>query len=162
MSDFVVNDGPWRKILSAMSVLDRAYVKVGVLASSGSEESDGGGTITMVELAAIHEFGSPEAGIPERSFIRSTFANSGAWLPAFQAKLAKAVLQGTMPIERALGILGQKAAAEVRATIVEERVTPKLEDSAAGQRTIARKGSSVTLIDTGRLNQSVSHEVVIE
>lgn len=153
-----VNDGVWKKLLASAYDLDRAYVKVGVIASEAGTE-DGG--IGLAELAAVHEFGSPEVGIPERSFIRRTFANA-PWLPSFTAKLAKAVITGGMPVARALAILGTKGAQEVKATIVDERVTPRLEDSDAGRRTIARKGSSVTLVDTARLVNGISYEVVLD
>lgn len=159
VSDFEWKDGPWRRILAAVNDLDDSYVKVGVLAETGDSEHGEGesGDITILELAAIHEFGSPAAGVPERSFIRRTFQNSEDWLPQFQSKLAKAVIQGKISHERALEILGKKCVDEVKNTITEgEGVPPPLEQS-----TIDAKGSSRPLVDTGQLVNSISYEVVM-
>jgi hypothetical protein len=153
-----VDDRKLRQIQAEIEKAGRAYVKVGVLSSDGggAEHSDG---ITMVELAAIHEFGSPAANIPERSFIRRTFTDQKGKFTALAAKLVRQIFEGKMTTDRALELLGTWGATEVKNTVSEERVTPKLEESEAGRRTIARKGSSVTLIDTGRMVPSVTHEV---
>jgi hypothetical protein len=132
-----------------------AHVRVGVLASQGGGGTTEDGKITMVELAAIHEYGSPAAGIPQRSFIRRALAwNSGPWLPAFVSKLAKGVLVGKMSEERALEILGARAVAEVKKTITGSEIPPPLRPA-----TIAAKGSSRPLVDSGRLLGSISYEV---
>lgn len=47
-------------------------VKIGVLASTKERDDTEFGAIA---LAAVHEFGSPSRGIPERSFLRKTMAN---------------------------------------------------------------------------------------
>ena len=64
-----VDDRKWRKLLSNVKGAKESHVLVGVFASAGDTE---GGEFSLAELAAVHEFGSPENGIPERSFIRST------------------------------------------------------------------------------------------
>jgi len=46
-------------------------IKIGVLANA-PKRSDG---IDAVFLASIHEFGAPNANIPERSFLRTTMVN---------------------------------------------------------------------------------------
>ncbi len=157
MSDVTWKDGPWRKIMSAVNDLDDSYVKVGVLAEKGDSEH-GDDSITILELAAIHEFGL--GGLEERSFIRSTFENSGDWLPKFQATLAKGVIQGKLTTERALEILGRKCADEVKNTITEKRVVPiSKKVSEADARDDGR--TPTTLVDTSQLVNSVSHEVVM-
>lgn len=47
-------------------------VKIGVLATTKERTDTEFGAIA---LAAVHEFGSPSRGIPERSFLRKTMAN---------------------------------------------------------------------------------------
>lgn len=159
-TNYGIDDSTWRKLRrKVLEIAARdAHVKIGVLASkAGGQQRDG---IGMLELAAIHEFGSPAAGIPERSYIRATFAKNHDDLAQLTAKLAGAVFRDEMQIGRALGLLGTWGVAQVKAFITEERVTPRLEDSRAGRRTIHRKGSSVTLVDTGRLIGAIQFEVV--
>jgi phage gpG-like protein len=134
-------------------------VKVGVLASKGAGDThntDGGSPMTLVEIAAVHEFGSRDGRIPERSFLRSTFlirrVNA---LAAMQTKLAKAIVTDGMDPSKALAILGAWGAAEVKNTFTEIDIPPPLAES-----TIARKGSSRPLVDTGLLKNSISYEVV--
>lgn len=150
-----INDSPWRKLLKRLDDLDRLRVRVGVLASKGGNATEEDG-ITLVELAAIHEFGSPAAGIPERSFIRSTFQ-----IRRFNAMrticttLLKAVTEGKMDVRKALNVLGQWGAAEVKNTITEIDIPPPL-----AQATIDAKGSSRPLVDTGRMMNAISSEVI--
>lgn len=127
-----------------------AVVKVGVLASAGAHDGD----ISMVELAAIHEFGSPAAGIPERSFIRSTFRNNRELLAKFLLRTAKAVLSDKLSVEDALGQLGLWAVSQIKRTITAHDIPPPLKAS-----TVARKGSTKPLVDTGQLVNSISWEV---
>lgn len=149
-----VNDSPWRKLLKRLDDLDKLRVRVGVLASKGANTA-ANGDITLVELAAIHEFGSPAANIPERSFIRSTFQiRRFNALQTICATLLKAVTNGTMDVRKALNILGQWGANEVKNTITEIDISPPL-----AQSTIDAKGSSKPLIDTGRMMNAISSEV---
>lgn len=168
----VVSDGvivtvkrkAWDELLARAHGLARGFVKVGVLASKGGDElhsTKGQQTshdITLIEIAAIHEFGSPKAGIPERSFIRSTFlVRRVNALNNMCAKLAKAVVTQGMKPERALGLLGSWAAAEVKSTITEIDIPPPL-----AQATIDAKGSSKPLVDTGQLKNAITYEVVLK
>lgn len=144
----------WKKLEDKLSRVKGAHVKVGILASKGGNEDRDG--ISMVELAAIHEFGSPAAGVPERSFIRRTVAEKQDLIAKLTAKLAKRVVEKNFPIAQALGVLGTVVAAEIKKTVtVGAGVPPKNAPS-----TIARKGSDRPLIDTGRMIDAVSHEVV--
>ena len=133
-----------------------AKVKVGVLGSAGQHPSG----ISMVELAAIHEFGSPAAGIPERSYIRRTMDLKHDAVESMVRRTAAAYLKGKVELAQALGLLGQFLVAQVKNTITSEQVVPKLEDSEAGRRTIKRKGSHVTLVDHGQLLNAISYEIV--
>lgn len=162
----------WDKLLATAHKLDRAHVRIGVLSSKGGDakhesEDDEGAPITMVELMAIHEFGAEikmtradgstyVIKIPERAPIRRTFAQKQAELAEMCAKLAKAVVMGKLTPARALALLGQWGVAAVRATVTEgEGVPPPNAES-----TKKAKGSSRPLVDTGRLIQSVSYDVV--
>jgi len=145
----------WDAIRKAVAKAGASHVRVGVLQSKGGSATAESG-ISMVELAAIHEFGAPGAGIPERSFIRSTLrVRKAAELARVQTKLATAIIEKNMPVKKALGILGSWAATECKNTITQTAIPPPLKAA-----TIARKGSDRALVDTGRLLGAISYEVV--
>lgn len=147
----------WEALGAQLKGMRGAHVKVGVLASKGGNARVEGADITKIELAAIHEFGSPAANIPERSFIRATLEIYRAELVAFQSKLAKAIVLQRITPAQALKMLGEWAVAKIRARITEgDGIPPPLKP-----RTIARKGSSRPLVDTTRnLLGAISYEVV--
>lgn len=150
MGAVFVDDSKWKQIVAAIATLADARVTVGVL--SDGTESDG---TSLLEIAAIHEFGAPGAGIPERSFIRSTFRDRQREAATMAERLAKAIVLRGMPVKQALGLLGAWGAAEVKRTITSgDGVPPPLKPA-----TIARKGSSRPLVDTGRLLASITWEV---
>lgn len=154
MANVTVRDGVWKKLLAKAHELDKSYVKVGVLASKGGGAAHGEDNISLIEIAAIHEFGNGH--VPERSFIRSTFyVRRVNALATMVAKLAKAIVTEGMTPKKALSLLGQWAASEVKETITEIDIPPPLADS-----TIMAKGSSKPLVDTGQLKNSITYEVV--
>jgi hypothetical protein len=143
------DDRVWQEILRKVNDAKQAHVKVGVL-SDGDHDGIG-----MIELAAIHEFGSPAAGIPERSFIRRTFIEKESELAEICARLSKAVIAGSMTTAKALDLLGAWGASEVKKTVTAgPHIPPPLKEA-----TIAAKGSDRPLVDTGRLIGSVTWEV---
>lgn len=141
----------------------KASVTVGVFGSKGAEPHKGESTkpLTMVEIAAIHEFGAGK--IPQRSFIRSYF---DANMPKLQAQMlkimegliAKAVKTGQPITEgdrrKALNLIGVYVVGEIQRRIAAGEIVPPL-----AQSTIDRKGSSKPLIDKGQLRSSISHKV---
>jgi hypothetical protein len=146
----------WDALLARIRSLETMFVKVGILASKGGDARTDDGDLSMIELAAIHEFGSPAAGIPERSFIRRTFATKKDELAKLCEKLARAVITGKMPIDQALALVGAWGVAAVKKTVTEgSGVPPPLKKA-----TIARKGSDRPLVDTGRLLGALAYEVV--
>lgn len=151
-----VNDDVWKRILKDVRKLTGMRVHVGVMASKGGDAPhDEEGGLSLIELAAIHEFGSPAAKIPERSFIRRTFDQKRELAAATCEKAARALIGGIDPV-RCLNIIGLWGATEVKKTVTEgEHIPPPLKPA-----TIAKKGSDRPLVDTGRLIASVSWEVV--
>lgn len=136
-----------------LRTLGTSTVKVGVLSSKGGDADRDG--ISMVELAAIHEFGSPAANIPERSFIRRTFAAKEREVAAMSSKIGAAIFAGRMDARRGLEILGAWGATEVKKTITSGAGIPPPN----APSTIAKKGSDRPLVDTGRLLGAITWEV---
>lgn len=127
---------------------------VGVLgpaAEAPHRDPDGqAGPLTVAEVAAFHELG---LGVPERSFVRAWFeANHQQVLQDLRAGLQQIVL-GRLTPEQVTDLIGQKCVAGIRARI-QSGIDPPLAES-----TIARKGSSTPLIDTGQLWSAISYEV---
>jgi phage gpG-like protein len=137
---------------------EQPQIKIGVLTGSGASVGRGdGSTLSNVELAAIHEFGAPRAGIPQRSFLRDTAdLKRDEWI-AFLVRALKVVVAGRMPLETALDLTGQRAVADVLARIRQGKGIPPLPLAPA---TIKAKKSSRPLVDTGRLVQSIAYQVV--
>lgn len=128
----------------------KPVIRVGILSGTPDEEE-----LSMAELGAIHEFGAPRAGIPERSFLRATAdAKRLEWMALFERALRLAVA-GRLTLDQAMGLVGQQAVADIVARIRDGAgIPPPLKPA-----TIAAKGSTRPLVDTGRLVQAISYEV---
>lgn len=125
-------------------------VKVGILRDSGKHD---GSDLTVAHIAAIHEFGAPNANIPERSFMRATMDEKSSEIAALAKKLMRGVVEGKSSETTALGLLGAFIQSLFRAKI-NSGLKPPLKPA-----TISRKGSSKPLIDTGQLINSIDFEV---
>jgi phage gpG-like protein len=104
-----------------------------------------------VVIAATHEFGA--GNIPERSFLRVPLrANQDAYAAIFKRGLPQ-VISGQLTAGQIMEQVGARAAADSQEAISAGIAPPN------APSTIARKGSSKPLIDTGRLRQSITYEV---
>lgn len=131
-------------------------VEVGFFDSKPHITSGKGGkrTITMKDLAAIHEYGAPGANIPERSFMRASLQlNKGKYGSYLLAQMKQLLLFKTTPT-KIKETLGMQAKADIQSYMVNGKFTP------LKQATIRRKKSSKPLIDTGQLRQSVTYRIV--
>lgn len=125
-----------------------SHVAVGILQDETHDEH-----FSMVDLAMVHEYGSSDGRIPERSFIRSTCDAKRKEHLKIMQKLQSKVVKGSITTHQALTQLGEVVSKDMVQTI-NNGIAPVLEPA-----TIARKNSSKPLIDTGRLKGSISHEV---
>lgn len=125
-------------------------VKVGLPKGSGTHQPSG---MPVVQLGAIHEFGSSDGRIPERPFLRVAMKKHRAEHNALIRGLAHGISSGREDPVRAVSKLGAVAAANVQETISDGVPPPN------APSTIARKGSSKPLIDTGALRQSITWQL---
>ena len=102
---------------------------------------------------ALGATGAHVITIPARSFMRSTM-DANHMYAADIDKAVGAVLDGKLHEDRALGLIGMKAASDMQRTI-EKGIPVPLAAS-----TIKRKGSSKPLVDHGDLKNSITHAVV--
>lgn len=157
---FIDKDKGLATLIRSLKGQPRLFGKAGVIgetasAHHGGAKNDAGGTLTNADLALVHEFGSPAAGIPERSFIRAAFdANREKYLEDLR-KMVQAIYDRKMTLEQALGLLSAEAASDIRELIrAGEGIPPP--DAPA---TVAHKGSSRPLVDSGQLLGAISHAV---
>lgn len=150
--------------------LGRKRVQVGILQAKGAEPKRGpdgrAEKLSVVEIAATHEFGSPAAGIPERSFLRRTFTDHRDDFSKMIVQLSGGIMTGKLTPDRALGLLGLKAETEVKKTITEgDGVPPPLAPATLEKRQRRRALNDTfpgdrPLADTGQLVNSITSAVV--
>ncbi len=129
----------------ARSAQTASILKIGFL--EGATYPDG---TSVPMVAAFNEFGVPSHGQPPRPFFRRMVsAKSGEWPKAISNLLKANNYDTKLTLDQA----GEAIAGQLRQSI-KDLVDPPLAPS-----TIARKGSSKPLVDTGVLLASVAHEV---
>lgn len=111
---------------------------------------------TNAEIGLIHEKGSLSRNIPRRSFLEMPLKQK---LPLQSSVIRTAMLEA---LEKGHSIFFYQTLG-----LISEKIVLSAFNSAGfgswpanSARTIARKGSSMPLIDTGQLRKSISHRVV--
>lgn len=129
-------------------------VVAGVQGSAATESraTDAGAEITNAILMLIHEFG---LGVPERSVLRATVDREVKKYQRFLDRVAAKMVSPTRAdIKTELEKLGLIVVADMVKTIDRSIGLKEL-----SEKTIARKGSSKPLIDTGILKGAITHTV---
>lgn len=154
-----IRDTGWDKIAAqAKRAARNKRVHVGVL---GDADGPGDGTLGLPGIAAVHEFGSSDGVIPERSFLRASFDENEEKLEDMMAKLAGQVLVGRRTVEEALEILGLAFSSMVRKFITAgDPIPPPNVPAVAARKQAMGAGDIRTLVDTGAMVQAISHAVV--
>ena len=153
-----IKDRGWKRFLATIDEIKHGdpHVKVGILAEGGGGEGRGEG-LTNVTLAAIHEFGTSDGKIPERSFIRSAVARHRLEYIALIQKLLKQVIRQKMTLRQMFDIVGLQAANDIKKGVVSgDGIPPPLKPE-----TIRRKKSSRPLVDTGRMIGAVTWATMV-
>lgn len=140
-------DRGWEKMLKAAKQLEqRPYIEVGLPGGTGAD---------VLLIGLVHEFGTVDSRIPERSWLRGAYdAHHAEWSKLGGQLLAK-VVEGKLSVEKGLGLLGEKIVSDIKKHI-KERIPPPLADA-----TIEAKGSDIPLIDTAQFINSISYKVVM-
>lgn len=125
---------------------------VGILADHNARPKDKKGGMTNAEIGMIHEFGVPSRGIPQRSFLRATLDSQKHELFNLLAhQLPKK--SGSINVVGILKVVGAWLVGQVQKRM-SQGIPPALQPA-----TVAAKGSSKPLINTGQLRSSISYEV---
>lgn len=141
-----------RKLLKTMRKLDDTFVDAGIFEGEGGSSDS---SITVAQLGTIHEFGTSDGRIPERSWMRSTDSENRNKYSKMMDAVFDRVLRGKGQIASRLTAVGERIASDLRRKITSLRTPPN------AASTIAQKGSSNPLIDTGHMRQSVRSRINI-
>jgi hypothetical protein len=135
------------KLIAAL--LEKGALSVGILGEDGGESH---GDLTVAEVAEFHEFGL--GNNPRRSFLAD-------WVTEKHDEIRNVVIKGGQSLVRrqipSVSTLLEQFGAWADGSIqkrIADQIPPPL-----SEETIARKGSSVPLIDTGQLRSSISYRV---
>jgi len=148
-----VNDKGWAGICQLGTKYNFGkYASVGVQgAKAAAVEHKEADDMTNVELATIHEFGSSDGVIPERSFIRSTFDKHLGEYDRTLQTMGQQMFRGKKA-EGALVMLGEKLRADIIMAIKNREIYQGLSDATK----VRKKKESTALIDTGKLWNAIS------
>ncbi len=164
-------DKGWKRIMDAFSDLSSAFVTVGIHGDADPyvRTADNPDPPPVAVVASKHEYGD---GVPQRAFLRPTVdANRGEYA-TIEGKVIGKVIDGTMKLDQALGIVGIKVAVDVKQAItdldspplaestIERKVAKASYLSASKQQSYKESGAN-PLIDTGHMRQSVTYDVRI-
>ena len=129
-----------------LATLGKARILVGVLGDAASRAHPNGHGQTVGQIAAANHYGTSTA--PARPFLTQTARTRDADIRRVVGKALK--LEDPAA---AADLIGAYVVGLVQETISDGVPPPNAPE------TIARKGSSTPLIDTGILRQSISYEV---
>lgn len=169
------SDSGWARLRATATEVRRgAYAKVGILENALPPENDEGEKLpfTMASLAAIHEFGSKDGRIPERSFIRGGIDANEEEIRKVTLKVARGIYEGRFDVEKGLNIIGATGAAVIRRFVTKGDQVPPPNAPSTLARKVAKgkwRGRKPvdaaklvrTLIDTGRMIGSVTWGTVL-
>lgn len=105
-----------------------------------------GNGMTVIQIGAIHEFGAPEQGIPQRSFLRVPFATKQTEVNKAIALQMEAITSGRRPADVGLGRVGVIATNISKGAFVSLGYGAWKPSKKVGQ----------TLVDTGILRSSIN------
>jgi len=145
-------DNGYKKTLVRMGAMSGTKLFVGVPPQADNVKHGNNG-LTVSALAAIHEYG---LGVPERSFLRAWFDENAEKIRQAISVMAKAIAAGRLTPMQAMAQLGLKFVGEIQARMA-RNIPPPLDP-----KTVARKGSSIALIDTGVLRSWISYIILLD
>jgi hypothetical protein len=125
-----------------------AYVRKSDRAANDTSDTE---PATIIQVATFNEFGTDR--IHERSFLRSFFDEHRDEIREKFTSLMKSVVRGKRTKEQILDLIGLWAVGQIQLRMA-EGIAPDNAES-----TVARKGSSTPLIDSGLLRASISFVV---
>lgn len=145
----------------------KAHVAAGFLGN----EDGGPGQLTTTQLALIHEFGAPAAGIPARPFILPSHDKHRPEYQALLERTARACIETALKggdaagkYRKFLALIGTRMKTDIQNFVTQGEQVPPPNAPATLARKLAKskKGATKaprTLVDTGRMIGAVGWEV---
>jgi hypothetical protein len=148
----IVKDRGLKKITKSLGKIgkDGLAAAVGIQGSEAEADHDG---LTNAELGAIHEYGSQDGLIPERSHFRSTIDENETELMKSLGEVAKAVYKGE-DAEGELRLVGEQYRG-----LVLRKIKGGIEPSLSEVTLAMGRGEGPPLIDTGQYWNAISTEI---
>lgn len=112
--------------------------------------------VKVAELAYIHEYGSLQRKIPSRPFMRATGRRERKKMAQLYRAMFTVMVHGGMTLRQLLGRMGIYYASEMKETIAHHGPGIFVPLRPA---TVARKGSSWPLLDTGGMKNAITSVV---
>ena len=140
-------DQGFNRIMRDLNALSKLSVEVGIQADAGSDDEGN----PIIVRAVANEFGTET--IPERSFVRSAYDENLKEIESTKLRVVEGVKQGKLSPQKAAELLGQLHEGHIKQKI-RSNIQP-----ANAPATIARKGSSSTLVDSGQMAQTIRYVV---
>lgn len=138
-----------------------SHVAVGILQDETHDEH-----FSMVDLAMVHEYGSSDGRIPQRSFIRSTCDAKRKEHLKIMQKLQSKIVKGSITTHQALTQLGEVISKDM-VQAINNGIEPDLAESTkkAKIRSLKKQKKELSgigfkpLIESGDLKGHITHEV---
>ena len=150
MATKVIDKG-YNRIRQQMALMEDARVNVGILAGETYPDDP---SITVPEIAVVHEFGSTKRNIPERSFLRSTADDKRIKYRRILRDGMISIMEGTATTKGVLDNFGKIVVGDVQRKITAIKTPPNMPATIK-----AKKGKSNPLIDEGTLRSRIKSEV---
>lgn len=144
-------DRGYKKRVKLIRTMGDPEVTIGIHEAEGGAQN---GSATVLDIGIWNEFGTSR--IPPRSFIRAWFDENKEPIETMWKSAMRAVAKGKISKKDALDQFGLWCVGQIQARMAAGVPPPN------APSTIARKGSSTPLIDTGVLRSSITHKVVLK
>lgn len=129
-------------------------LSVGIIENKQHE----GSSLTVAELGAVHEYGSPAAGIEARPWLGFTFQNRRRALAEQLERLTRSVLAGSTTAIRAMSQVGEFTASAVKRSISQRLIRQELAESTLTRRAQLGQGDAA-LYATEQLYDAVGFKI---
>lgn len=136
----------------------KVELEFGVFGERGGTSKKG--LLTLAEIAAVHEFGSPSIGVPERSFLRAFVDEYQNDLREFMRRLLEQVVEGKYKPEQALELFGAKVVGLVKVRIA-KGIAPELKPATKAFKARKGKPKDTPLIYSGQLRNSITYRASV-
>ena len=116
--------------------------------------------VSVLDIAIVHEFGTSDGTIPERSFVRSAYDINRKKYEKLTKKEINKIYTGKSTVEKSLDILGQVILNDIKTFLTDNKVDPKTTLATLKARK-GKRGGDKTLIDTAQMLNSLTYKRVM-